>query len=323
MVKHDFKLEACLRTFEGIPDAPEPAVQAIKGVRDAFDRNSRRINELILFPFAVVAFTAHAQRVAVEADRITKGVDPARRRAEAQKLMNKEIIRRARLFSSGGEKAEAAKKVEETIAVLGIQNIARDVPAGTEAWLSSMIVGTWTAIESMAEDFWEAALNASPRGLAELKGRRSKGQRVSSRGSSPISGEDERTDQKKQVGLQWLQKYGYDASKKMGTIQKERYQFDSLSGIRSAYSEAFFEDYKEIDSAINDRQLDALSVVRNNIVHNGGIIGHQYLKRRSILPPHAVGNVGDPIPIDGEFVSSLIRPAILNGRHFSKLWMTG
>jgi hypothetical protein len=41
---------------------------------------------------------------------------------------------------------------------------------GFEAILSSVIVQTWTAFETLAGDLWEAAINGHPSGLAELRG---------------------------------------------------------------------------------------------------------------------------------------------------------
>ncbi len=39
-----------------------------------------------------------------------------------------------------------------------------------EAMLSSMVVGTWTAFETVAGDLWVATMNAHPRDLDRLKG---------------------------------------------------------------------------------------------------------------------------------------------------------
>jgi hypothetical protein len=54
-------------------------------------------------------------------------------------------------------------------------------------------------------------------------------------------------------------------------------------------------------------------LVRNLIVHNGGIID-AYLRRKSDLPPKLVAGLGSAIPLDGEIVAEVIGPVIDAGR---------
>ncbi len=64
------------------------------------------------------------------------------------------------------------------------------------------------------------------------------------------------------------------------------------------------------DAIIDSAYLEAISVVRNNLVHNGGIIDDKYLKRKSVLPPEALGDEGCLIPLDGELSTILINPVL-------------
>jgi hypothetical protein len=149
----------------------------------------------------------------------------------------------------------------------------------------------------MAEGLWESTLNACPRGLVELTGNR-----------KPTE-EDKRT-----VRLSSLQKYDYDLSHHMGTLLRERYHFDRLEGMRLAYAEAFPAQATEVHQPLANRALDTLVLVRNLIVHNGGIIDDAYLRRKSDLPQKLVCKLGSEIELDGEVVAQIIRPVIEAGQ---------
>jgi hypothetical protein len=62
--------------------------------------------------------------------------------------------------------------------------------------------------------------------------------------------------------------------------------------------------------------LDAISIVRNLIVHTGGIIDENYLKRAGDLPPDLVGPLGTAIKRDGVVVSGLVGATIKIGQDF-------
>jgi hypothetical protein len=104
-------------------------------------------------------------------------------------------------------------------------------------------------------------------------------------------------------------------SNSMGTVfvQDRRYSFDRLDGIRDAYLDAFSVDHDAIRTIVLDKTLDAISGVRNNLIHNGGIIDSQYLRRSRDLPSSASGELGTPILIDGDLVTELIKPVIKHG----------
>ena len=125
--------------------------------------------------------------------------------------------------------------------------------------------------------------------------------------------------------LEHLHKYKFDLSHRMGTIfvEDRRYRFDSLEGIRDAYLDAFSVDFDAIKKTVTDKSLDALSIVRNNLVHNGGIIDQQYLRRSSDLPPAALGDLGSPILIDGELILRLSSLSSNMGAIWSPLSMAG
>jgi hypothetical protein len=94
--------------------------------------------------------------------------------------------------------------------------------SGLEAWLAAQITTMWTAFEGMSGDLWEAALNCRPKELASLSGVR-------------------QSFESKEIDLNFIQKYNFDLSNRMGTIfvESNKYAFEKLDGIRCAYKDAF------------------------------------------------------------------------------------
>ncbi|MGB6796307.1 MAG: hypothetical protein WBE48_07060 [Xanthobacteraceae bacterium] len=56
-------------------------------------------------------------------------------------------------------------------------------------------------------------------------------------------------------------------------------------------------------------------MVRNNIVHNAGIVDQKYFRRKVSLPAEAVADVGLAIPFDGELVAKLNGPVMKRGHN--------
>jgi hypothetical protein len=176
----------------------------------------------------------------------------------------------------------------------------------------SQIVGTWTAFETLAADLWEAALNAHPSVLADLSGK-AKTRYVLDR--SEVAGSlepaaPEPPESEKVVKLSWLQRTGYDISHKMGTIHRDRFSFDRLSGIRQAYAAAFSKHYTDIDRWLGDGSLDAVSQVRNVVVHRAGIADPEYTKRAKRLKTAPKLEAGEQIQFDGESFCALTVPML-------------
>jgi hypothetical protein len=95
----------------------------------------------------------------------------------------------------------------------------------------------------------------------------------------------------------------------MGTILRDRYNFSRLDGIREAYSAAFFKKSAQVDAALSDKSLDALSSVRNLIFHRSAVVDNEYRDRSKHLSiPRA--EVGTTLLIDGETAAKLVRPVL-------------
>jgi hypothetical protein len=302
MTERDLKLRHCMNAFTGHGELPELKTEALKPVGKSYERNIKRVYALVLFPPAAVWITMTAQRCTDNIEHKFPKMEKNRRLALIEADIKKQIQRETSIIEQGGPLAEQLIEQQHKVSfhILSEQGNA-DFRDGPEAWMASQIIATWTAFEAMAGDLWEAALNTKPAILAKLSGR------------NPSKSKS--SDDPRRIRLDHLYRYNFDLSERMGSIfvEDKRYSFDRLDGIREAYLDAFSVDGREIEKIITNEILEVSSLVRNNLVHNGGIIDALYLKRASILPPEALGEVGDPILIDGELVAKINGPMIKAG----------
>jgi hypothetical protein len=191
--------------------------------------------------------------------------------------------------------------------LVGVEIMGQDKSSigAIQASMMSYLTTGWTIIETMSADLWESALNAHPSSLANLTGapKRLKGGQTNQSGS--VSKES------KSVRLDEISKHEFNVAHKMGTILRGRFEFSSLDGIREAYASAFDKESAEIDRAITDKSLDALSAIRNVIVHRDAVADTEYIRKAkflSSLPPAAT--VGHHLLLDGDIVARLLKPAI-------------
>jgi hypothetical protein len=235
----------------------------LQGVADAYRRNMNRVNYLILFPPAAVQIAIQVQRATDEVDAMR----PRPSKADHTTIVGKIFERNANTVKSAS--AEIQQKYIDSMGAAAfaiLDRLADDEGiSGLEAWLAAQITTTWTAFEGMAGDLWEAALNFKPRELASLSGVK-------------------QIPENKKIDLNFIQKYNFDLSKYMGTIfiESNKYSFDKLDSMRTAYKDAFGDHLNDI---MSNPALDAIATVRNNLVHKGGIIDDKYLRRKSVLPP--------------------------------------
>jgi len=134
------------------------------------------------------------------------------------------------------------------------------------ALANSVISSLWTAIECLTKDLWVAVLNSRPSPLlqpilASLS---------SEEGSLGIS--------RRSVSVGLLVKHGFDLRRHLGTVLSPKFDFTSVSGIRVAFMAAFRDDPK-IEKILKPEALQALEAARHAVVHRGGRIDAEYLRR--------------------------------------------
>ena len=181
---------------------------------------------------------------------------------------------------------------------------------GVAAALPSAILGTWTAFEVAAADIWVAAVNAHPVGLAELRGTKGRITKLTRTGQSEagsaVQGQEAAVKDIKLGAIVKATKGTFDLRGRMGTLLRSRLAFDSLGGIRESFSRAFWTEHDGVDAALSDRWLDALSLVRNVVVHNAGVADDEYATKCGSLPRIPRLAAGDRLKIDGPLTRRLI-----------------
>lgn len=173
-----------------------------------------------------------------------------------------------------------------------------------ENLISMQFVNSWTVLEALAGDLWEAAINAHPKILGTL-----------SSGQSTLH----HKEQSKQIDVKYLEMHNYNLTNKMGTIHKNRIKFATLNQIIKAYQQAF-PKRSMLGGEEFWKNADVISVcaIRNVIVHSAGVIDEDFLNRRGSDMKLSHYQMGDQLVWDGaearlwlkglfDFTSSLIR----------------
>ena len=325
----DFKWRP-LVTFAALnPQRPElkDPVGPIALVSGAFLKNIQRINWMILTPSLVGDLTLHIQlcfdlarwRVTGELGTESLPADhPQFQQVTA--LANEFFQRSTQHLVSGIGTPEHEQNVLNAIdqGTQPVEMLATEgSPSrqGIEALLSSCIIGIWTAFETMAGDLWQTAVNLHPRTLAELKGAR---KRLLKGVDDDAPSSDDRDDpdrrNKRSVPLNDILRYEYDIRDKMGTVLRNSLRFDYLTGIREAYALAFSKKFDAIDAILKHESFDALSSIRNLIVHRSSIVDSTYEQRTKYLKI-PIAPLGSQICLDGETVRDLMQSVIVCSLH--------
>jgi hypothetical protein len=312
MQRRDLKLGECVNAFDQYEALPRPSKKPLRIVASAYERNIERVRGLVLFPAVAISVASYASTIDAQQRMILRGSAEGKIKRKVAKEIGKFGRWRRDLLTDRDGDSRDFEKFEQAGAFKHLNTTSHQVRHGAEAWLAAQITGMWTAFEAMAEDLWVAALNVQPQLLANLRGD-AKRLTADPRKVSELSGDSE-----KLVKHKLLQRYEYEISDHMGDILKSRYQFDSLSGIRTAYAEAFSEHSATIDTALKDGVLDAISALRNNLVHSGGVIDDEYVKKASRTASLPKGNVDSEIELDGGTVAGLVRPVLAAGQKLIK-----
>jgi hypothetical protein len=317
----DLKLDACIDYANASFKTPTLKTPELEPVLKVFRYNFHRVRHLMITP-AIIGYTAmqfqrHIDVAALEIEGSLDNTDNLSS-LESRPNVGERVseLHDARLEQDSAMLGTPAwdKFVSENhrLGAIPVNMLAR-APFGSGGFdflLSSFVIGSWSAFETMAGDLWERALNIDPSGLAHLRGNPN---RLRKNGKPAFGGAKTKKDdpQSKSVDLDLIQFHKFDLRNKMGTILRSRYEFSRLSTIREAYSAAFDTNTAQVDAALKDDSLDALSVVRNVLVHKAAIIDQEYARRAQGLKSLPKVEIGKLLLLDGEIVVSLIKPALI------------
>jgi hypothetical protein len=323
LIVRDYKLESLKidETFRSLSD--EVSLPKIRDVAKSFIENVSRIESLASLPSGLFYWGSM-----LGANREIAFFEEAGFHSKSGKSPPLD------LFSKIWENAEDRTKKEsefvhgspewrEKVWKDGVENIDRlgkIVPEwlseAIDAVLSGVVIGAWTAFETLAGDLWEAAVNECPSPLMELGAHSGRITKMSAtrRGIRPASSESGKnpSDESRQIPLNRIieiSKRTLNLSECMGSLLRPKFEFSVLASTREAYSAAFKCHSSEIDTILSDTIIDATNRLRNVIVHNAGIADIRYTE----------GIIGTPAPIvdsekkvelDGKIAQVLINPMI-------------
>jgi hypothetical protein len=313
----DLKLEAIARLAQENWDIPKLRNPSLEQVATSFRANIATVRFMMSLPTTIVGAMAKTQR----AHDLAEFQVTAKLGAEVSPENQKQADLRAQEILKADFQNEVERREREdwdTFVLDYHLGAARSLTGLTEtplgaygfvAMFSGYITGTWTAIESMLGDLWESALNAHPKKLAALNGRPRR----------DADGTDKQIkssgDQDKKFDLNLVAKHEFDLRSCMGTIfrSERRFEFTRLSSAREAYVRAFSEKSSRVDAAITNKSIDALSAVRNVLLHKAGEADDEYVRQQQFLSvPKA--KKGEKIKLNGQNTSDLIKPAIASSK---------
>ena len=274
-----------------------PALQAIA---EAFIRNMSRVRGIGMMPINLVAISVSNEAAQMEAmanlkipfhdSRITYGhpdFDPI--------LFDKVSIERKRLLKEWSKDPAVNQNQKHFLVGAYAINLVIDSNQaqsweGVQATLAAMLMGLWTAFESLTQDTWIEAVNTCPNPLAE---------RVLEPSANLKTG-----SQLKSVSWKVIKSAGFDLTGSMGSVllRQKAVDFQQLETIRAAYDVAFAGEFEPIFSA-HEEQLSQLEAVRNLFAHKGGTIDRKFIDRMKNVPDLKDMKEGEVFCVTGQYVA--------------------
>lgn len=160
-----------------------------------------------------------------------------------------------------------------------------------DALYESIILGSWTAFETLAGDAWVALVN---NGSPELANKVSEAKK---------SREEE--------GYQ----SSYDIRTNLGEYLRDvrAYSFQKLYGIKTAYSVAMGKTKAGEIFATDGGRIVLLSALRNAITHSSGKVDKRFTDQAAMFPELQGVRIGDSLSLNGELVSQMRFAAMETG----------
>lgn len=200
-----------------------------------------------------------------------------------------------------GEGAALAEEYIKSIPVV------RD---GFKPLFSNVIIGAWTAFESLATDLWIAAVNLRPKslGLKALKAQR--------KGQEAATENQQAKGKPHTLPVDLMAKYEFDLKDRLGYfLWRERYfDFNNLHQLRATYKAAFDEAEKWFSDPLHE-DLAILEAMRHVLVHRGGRVDQFFIDRVTRHPVLSTLKLDDRVEtlINGQITAASAELAMVCG----------
>jgi hypothetical protein len=162
---------------------------------------------------------------------------------------------------------------------------------GVEAILSSMVVLSYAAFETLSADLWVIAVNSDSRLATNWASK----------------------NPKKELRMEDLIGHNFNLSQSMGTalFQTQKVSFNSLNDIINNYNSAFF---GAADGCFEPRsELVEAEKVRHLFAHRGGVVDAKFIREMAGNPSYSQIVEGQRLPITGPSVCQHVDACVKSG----------
>ena len=266
----------------------------LRPIAAVFARNVDELLTLLSLPLILLtvgASSGHSLVFFTQALVRTKNVDKWHESEEARA----EVEAEARRLAEAARDDPKFRPVDEAKAQLTYLIEHHDLEGPARALLYAACSSAWSSLECAAKDAWIAALNSRPFQLAQPA--------LTKLPDEPAI--DGLTGKQVSVGL--LARHGFDLRNSLGTLLSPKFDFTSVSGIRTAY-EAAFGRSSELNKLLSVPELSHLEATRHLVVHRAGLVDEEYIRRTG----DSVA-IGAQLPLAGARVSELANAAVTAG----------
>jgi hypothetical protein len=248
-------------TLKAVPPA------RFSGLAAAFEQNVSAVIATMGIPVTLASAAAkgsHWQRIH-SAERIralkleavlgeNEGTLEARRKANAQKIASEKM--REFVTSRDGRDKIAADACGFLLEALNSSNLSA---AAAELLLQGTVL-TWSALEILCRDLFEAILNADPKRALTVMQEPTAKQRLQSK-----------------FTLEELAASGFDLSSSLGSLLSAQQDFSDIRTIKAVMLPAIKSD-SAVEAVLGEKNLWVLCQQRHLIVHRRGVVDARYLE---------------------------------------------
>ncbi len=270
-----------------------PDLQPIAAV---FSRNVGELLDLLSFPLVLLTVGVSSIHNLVFFTQALVRTKNYRKWPESEEARAEVRAEARRLAETARDDPESKfRPVDEAKVQLAHLLDHLDLESPARALLYAACSSAWSSLECVSKDAWIAALNSRPFQLAQ--------QALTKLPDEPAI--DGLTGKQVSVGL--LARHGFDLRNSLGTLLSPKFDFTSMSGIRTAY-EAAFGRSSELTKLLSVPEISHLEATRHLVVHRAGLVDEEYIRRTGDSV-----TIGTQLPLTGARVSELANSAIAAG----------
>jgi len=302
-----------LKTRKLLSEMKTAGIRDTKQARQRFHRNIERLSGLAALPVYLIGTSmvlGHLGCVAAMKATKNKSSRPGDltpgQTALARKYFNQLQAKSKSYFGLDARKIRGYHDPRRIFNLM-LTKLPKELDSGFQLVICSIVVGAWTAFESLAEDLWVAALNARPR-LALMA--------MDAEIKDATTGSDDEKKRRITFPLPvWkITQKGFNLGKQMGDLLRNwQWDFSQRGAALKAYRKTFPKFKTDLDAIFLSKDLKWLIAARNVIVHNGGLIDQQFADEAKEHPQFRIARVGQPIPIDAGIAYGFTMTVVKSG----------